>query len=140
MNCEAYFSLEGVSSNHRIVMAKIQLSLWRNTIRTTATVHYDWSLLNNRDIRDKYALTLRSKFDALQEKTEIHLLNNKYENFINAHLEAAAECIPTNQKAKPRVPWETLGKSMQIWKLSPNAIGRTQPMPMPWNFKRHKMN
>ena len=30
------------------------------------------------------------------------------ENFVNAHLEAAAECIQTKQRAKPRVPWETL--------------------------------
>ena len=29
-------------------------------------------------------------------------------NFINAHLEAAAECIPTKQRAITRVPWETL--------------------------------
>ena len=35
------------------------------------------------DIRDKYALAQRSKFDALQE------------NLVNAHLEAAAENIPT---------------------------------------------
>ena len=26
----------------------------------------------------------------------------------NAHLETAAECIPTKQRAKPRVPCETL--------------------------------
>ena len=30
LNCEAYSSFEGVSSDHRIVMAKIWLSLWRN--------------------------------------------------------------------------------------------------------------
>ena len=30
------------------------------------------------------------------------------ENFVNAHLEAVAECIPTKQRAKPRVPWKTL--------------------------------
>ena len=53
-------------------------------------------------------LTLRNKFDALQEKTETHTLNDKYENFINALLEVAAECIPTKQRAKPRVPWEIL--------------------------------
>ena len=36
-------------------------------------------------------------------------LNDKYENFINAHLEAAAaECIATKQRAKPRVPLDTL--------------------------------
>ena len=104
LNCKAYSSFKGVFSDHQIVMAKILLSLWRNTTRST-TVHYDWCLLNNRDIRDKYALTLRNKFNALQEKTETHTPNDEYENFVNAQLEAAAaECIP----AEPRVPWETL--------------------------------
>ena len=65
------------------------------------------SLLNNRDIRNKYALTLRNKFDVLQ-KTETHTPNDEYENFVNAFLEAAAECLPSNQSAKPRVPWEKL--------------------------------
>ena len=53
-------------------------------------------------------LALRNKFDALQEKSETLTPNDEYENFINAHLETAAECIPTKQRAKPRVPWETL--------------------------------
>ena len=65
LNCEVYFSFEGVFSYNRIVTAKIRLSLRRNATRTTTTVHYDWSLLNNRDIRDKYALTLRTKFHTL---------------------------------------------------------------------------
>ena len=53
------------------------------------------------------AVTLRNKFDALQ-KTETHTPYDKYENFVNAHLEAVAEGIPTKQRAKPRVQWETL--------------------------------
>ena len=69
-------------------------------------------LAYNRDIRDKYALTLRNRFDALQEKTETHTPNDEYENFVNAHLEVAAEWIPTKQRAKPRVPWGTLA----VWK------------------------
>ena len=108
LNCKAYSSFEGVSSDHRIVTAKIRLSLRRNTIQTTTTVHYEWSLHNNRDISDKYTLTLRNKFDALEEKTETHTPNDEYKNFVNAHLEAVAECIPTKQRAKPRVPWGTL--------------------------------
>ena len=59
--------------------------------------------LNKRDIRDKYALTLRDKFDALQEKSPAP--NDEYENFVIVHLEAAAECIPTKQGAIPWVPW-----------------------------------
>ena len=89
-------------------MAKIRLSLQRNAAKTTTTVHYNWSLLNNRDIRDEYILILTNKFVALQEISETPTTNDKYENFINAHLEVAAECIPTKQRAKPRVSWETL--------------------------------
>ena len=128
LNCEAYSSFEGVFSDHQIVMAKIRLSPRRNTTWTTTTVHYDWSLLNIRDSRDKYLLTLRNKFDALQEKTETHTPNDKYENSVNVHLEMATEHIPTKQRAKSRVPWE-------MWKLPPNAIGWTQPIQMPWNLK-----
>ena len=73
LNCEAYFSFESVSSNHQIVTAKIILSLCRNAAWTTKTAYYDWSLLNNRDISNKYMLTLRNKFNALQ-RYQKHLL------------------------------------------------------------------
>ena len=108
LNCEAHSSFEGVSSDHWIVTAKIRLCLRRKASRTATTIHYDRSLLKNRNIRDKYTLTLRNKFDALQEIQETPTPNDEYENFVNAHLGAAAECIPIKQRAKPRVPWETL--------------------------------
>ena len=53
-------------------------------------------------------LALKNKFDALQEKTEIHTPNDEYENFVNAHIEAAAKYIPTKLRTKSRVPLETL--------------------------------
>ena len=108
MNCEAYSSFEGLSSDHRIVTANIRLSLRKNDTRTATTKHYDWALLNNRDIRDKYVVALRNKFGALQEKTGIRTPNDEYENFVNAHREAAAKYIPTKLRTKSRVPWETL--------------------------------
>ena len=70
MNCEAYSSFEGVSSDHRIVTAKIRLSLRKNATGTATTKHYYWALLNNRDIIDKYVLELRNRFETLQEKEE----------------------------------------------------------------------
>ena len=106
MNCEAYSSFEGVSSDHRIVTAKIRLSLRKNATRTATTKHYDWALLNNRDIRDKYVLELRNRFGTLQEKTEKRTLNYEYENFVNAHLEAAAKCIPTKIELNLESPGE----------------------------------
>ena len=106
MNCEAYSTFEGVSSDHRIVTAKILLSLRKNATRTVTTRRYDWALLNNRDIRDKYALELRNRFETLQEKTEKVTPNDEYENLVEAHLEAASKCIPTKPRTKYRVPWE----------------------------------
>ena len=89
---------EGVSSDHRVVTAKIRLSLRKNATRIARTKHYDWALLNNNDIRDEYVIELRNRFEALQEKTEKRTPNEEYENFDNAHLKAAAKCIPTKVK------------------------------------------
>ena len=97
MNCGAYSSFEGVSSDQRIATAKIRLSLRRNTTQTTKTIHYDWSLFNNRDISDKYTIILKNKFDALQEISETLTPNDKYETFVHALMKAAAKCIPTKE-------------------------------------------
>ena len=53
-------------------------------------------------------ITLRNKFEALQELSKTLTPNDKYENFLNALMEAAAECIPTKLRAKHRVPCEIL--------------------------------
>ena len=79
-----------------------------NATQTSTTVHYDWSLLSNRDIKGKHALELRNKYDAIQEKTETHTPNEEYDNYVNAHLEVAVGFIPTKQRTKSRIPWETL--------------------------------
>ena len=47
-------------------------------------------------------------FETLQEKTEIRTPNDEYEDFVNAHLEAATNCISTKPRTKYRVPWEKL--------------------------------
>ena len=65
-------------------------------------------MLKNKNIRDKYTVTLRNKIDALQEISEAPIANDEFENFINTHLEAAAELISTKQITKRRVPWEKL--------------------------------
>ena len=128
MNCEAYSSFEGVSTDHRIVTAKIRLNLRKNAKRTATTKHYDWALLNNRDIRDKYVLELRNRYETLQERTEKSTPNDEYENFVNAHLEAAAKCIPTKLKTKYRVPWETLAvrEKRALVKTASKPIEKTQ--------------
>ena len=108
INCEAYSSFEGVSSDHRIVTAKIRISLRKNATRTATTKHYDYALLNNSDIREQYVFELRNRFETLHEKTEKGTPNNEYENLVNAHFEAAAKCIPTKPRTKYIVSRETV--------------------------------
>ena len=54
---------------------------------------YDWSSLTNNGIRNHFTVTVRNKFATLQETFEIHTPNHEYENFANAYIEAATECI-----------------------------------------------
>ena len=55
--------------------------------------------------------------------------NDEYENFVNAHLEAAVKYIPTKHGTKSRVPWETLavrGKCADVKTAS--KCNRKNPM------------
>ena len=80
----------GCVPDHGIVTAKLRLSLRKNATRTAITKHYDWALLNNGDIRDKYVLELRNRFETLQEKKEKGNPNDKYENIVNVYLEVSS--------------------------------------------------
>ena len=51
-------------------------------------------------------VAVRNKFDSLLGTLGTHTLNDEYENFVTAHPEAAAECIPSKLRAKCRTPWE----------------------------------
>ena len=138
MNCEACFSFEGVSSDH----GKITTKPTKNSSRTTTTKHYDWALLNNRDIRDKYVLELRNRFKTLQVKTEKGTPNEEYENFVNTHLKAAAKCIPTKPKTKYRVPWETLAvrKKRAHMKTASKSFRKNQTNTNALKLKKHNIN
>ena len=100
LNCEAYSSFKGASSDHRIVRAKICLSLRRSAAQATTTTQYNWSLLNSKDINDSEKIIQKNKFDVLQEISETSTPNDEYRNSVNLHLEAAAECIPTKLRTK----------------------------------------
>ena len=50
-------------------------------------------------------VTVGNKFDAPQETRERHFPDNEYKNFVTAHMEEAAEYIPTKPRAKFWVLW-----------------------------------
>ena len=53
-------------------------------------------------------VTVRNKFDTLQEISERHTPNDEYKNFITALIEMVAECTLTKSRAKCRVPRESI--------------------------------
>ena len=136
-NCEAYSSFEEVFSDHRILTAKIHQSLCRNK-NTVKTTDYDRFLVTNRNISSKYMVAVRNKFNTLQEKSERYTLNDKYENFITAHMEAAVECIPTKLKVKYRVPWEPLMLQTGVLSECVNEIFHAKSAKF-WNTESFRM-
>ena len=54
---------------------------------------------------------MRNGFETLQQNSEKGSPNDEYENFINAHCEAAAKGIPIKPRTKYRVPWKTIAVS-----------------------------
>ena len=66
-----------------------------------------WHINYFRLFNAKSSLYIRNRFETLQEKTEKVTPNDEYENFVEAHLEAASKCIPTKPRTKYRVLWET---------------------------------
>ena len=107
-NCRAYNSFVTVSSDHRIVTAKIQLSLRANKKKTSGTIRHDWShLANNPEISDKFIVSLKNRFAALQESDEQHTATARYKNFEIACKEAANKIIPPKERTKKRKAWES---------------------------------
>ena len=49
-------------------------------------------------------VTVRKKFNSLQETSERYTLNDKYENFVTTFIEEAAKCMLTKPRAKCKVP------------------------------------
>ena len=133
MNCEAYSSFEGVSSDHRIVTAKIRPSLRKKATRTETTKHYDWALLNNRDIRDKYVLELRNRFETLREKEEkipqTTNMRNSLTHTSRQHRSVFQQNLERN--IEPHGKRKRLEKNVHLRKLPPKATGRTQQLQMP---------
>ena len=74
--------------------------------------------------------TVRNKFGTLQEISKKYTSNSKYENFVTAYIKAAAECIPTNPRAKYKVPYVSIAvreeqnskkKTSLLYKKTTNA-------------------
>ena len=96
-NCQAYSSFASVGSDHRILSAKLRLSL-RSKAVTPRKENYDWSVLkSDQELQNRYSIRLHNKFSILQKELT-DTIDDKYQHFITASKETAKEMIPKKVK------------------------------------------
>ena len=97
MNAEAYNTFASVGSDHRIVSAKIRLSL-RKSKPMPRKKPYDWKTLSSDgSLQAKYAVEVRNRFKVLEDEEET--ATDKYDRFIKANNEAAEKIIPVRKRS-----------------------------------------
>ena len=65
-NCEAFHSLEGISTDLRIVSLRIKLSLRANKKKSYRKITYNWEhLINNEDLQNQFSTSLRNRYNIL---------------------------------------------------------------------------
>ena len=97
-NCEAYGSFQSIGSDHRIVVARIKLSLRISKKPKRAPVP-DWSKLKtDQKLQERYSVEVRNRFDLLV--TEDQTPTERYQSFLDANNEASQLLLPKKEKKK----------------------------------------
>ncbi|XP_072047147.1 uncharacterized protein [Amphiura filiformis] len=98
LNAEAYSTFSSIGSDHRIVTARIRLSL-RKSKALSRKKHYDWRVLcSNNKLQQQYAIEVRNRFQPLEDINEN--ATERYERFISATAEATEKIIPVGKKIR----------------------------------------
>ena len=95
-NVEAYNSYSSLGSDHRVVTARIKLSL-RICKTPKRKPNYNWDKLGkDADLQHQYTVTVKNRFSALQSTEDD--ATTRYQHFITANAEATKELIPTKDR------------------------------------------
>ena len=95
-NSQAFNSFKSVGSDHRVVIAKIKLSL--RTSKSKRSVKYDWDAFQaDHHIQMRYTVEVRNRFQGLVNEEDI---TEKYERFIKANQKAMETHVPEKQKIR----------------------------------------
>ena len=98
-DCEAYNTFSSIGSDHRIVSAKLRLSL-RKSKAPSQSVNYDWSALKDGDLQQLYTVKIRNKYQSLC--TDNETATETYAHLITANNETANELMPRKKKTKKK--------------------------------------
>ena len=108
MNSEAYSSFESINSDHRIVTARIRLSVRANKPKRRTNMLCWSALRTDVEVHSRFAISVKNRFQELCSEVSLDGDSNssRYSNMVAACKHAAEETIPKQQKVKSRLPWE----------------------------------
>ena len=97
LNAEAYSTFSSVGSDHRVVGAKLRLSL--RVSRKPKRCLFDWEKFSERpDLQLEYSVHVQNRFFVLQSDDDTH--TEEYDKFIAANDEAKERYVPRKPKRK----------------------------------------
>jgi len=96
-NVDAYNSFSSLGSDHRLVTARIRLSL-RMSKTPAKLKHYDWSSLRDKELQEMYTITVRNRYTELYNEEDD--ITEQYEKFMQSNAEAAEKTNPCKEKFK----------------------------------------
>lgn len=97
-NCEAYSSFQSIGSDHRVVIARVKLSLRTSRTPKRAPVP-DWSKLKtDTSLQERYSVEVKNRFDLLV--TESQTATERYQCFLDANNETSQLLLPKKEKKK----------------------------------------
>ncbi len=93
-----YNSFASIGSDHRIVSAKLRLSLRANK-SPPKKIKYDWSkLASDPDLQERYTVEIKNRFSALCESSDNEDQTARYGFLSQANKETAEKLLPKVQK------------------------------------------
>ena len=98
-NAQAYNSFASIGSDHRVVSARIRLSLRAPAKKAIRKTKYIWKALEgNAELQERYAVKVRNKFQLLDQEPATEM----YERLSTAIREAAEETLEAVPKRKKK--------------------------------------
>ena len=100
-DAQAYNSFSSTGSDHRVVIAKLKLSL-RCSKTPKRDNTYDWSTLQHeKNLQDLYTVTVRNRYAELQGEEET--ITETCDHLIKENSESAEKHIPPKGKHKKKL-------------------------------------
>jgi len=98
-NVEAYNTFKTVGSDHRVITAKVQLSLRAPNVKKNASRSLNFRALHqNQQLQEMYAVEVFNHFDALNQETQEETTQDMYNFLETASVKAAKNILPKKPK------------------------------------------